>query len=110
MNMLEKRPRGTESYITRGSVVLLECEEGCRDFHLIYRLSVEPRPRLRAEDRVVTSYSVTVEKVRKGGRRVTACLRDFTGDKALAEEFYRLVTRRRLFPEHLTDFYEDYSG
>ncbi len=109
MQTMEKSRFGVASFVTRGTVVLLEQEEDLRDFHLIYRLSVEPRPRLRTHDRPYSSYSVTIEKIH-GARRVNACLRDFTGDRALAEEFYRLVTRRRLFPEHLTDFYEDYMA
>lgn len=97
------------SYITRGAVVLAESEAEYRGFRLLYRLSVEPRPRLRSEDKYITSYTVTIEKL-YSDKRSHASLRDFTSEKAVAEEFYRLVSKKLLFPEHLEDFYEDYMS
>ncbi len=107
--MLKAKTVQNASYIPEGSVVLAECEQSFRNFLLIYRLSVEPRPRLRRDDFAATSYSVTVEKLH-AGKRTRESLRDFTSDKAVAEEFYRLITKRILFPEHLIDFYEDYMS
>ena len=108
--MQKAKPHGSAvSYITRGAVVLAECEATYRGFRLLYRLSVEPRPRLRHEDKYITSYTVTAEKV-YADKRTTAALRDFTSEKAVAEEFYRLISKKLLFPEHLEDFYEDYMS
>ncbi len=96
------------SMITRGAVVLGESTIRVKSFLVTYRLSIEPRLPIRADDGV-RYYTVTVEKQKKG-MRTRAFLRDFTERYRDAEDFYHRLIKNAVLPEHLSDVYEDEMG
>ena len=95
-------------YLKKGSALLMEATRHVQHTTLSYRLSREPLLSVRRTE-PPASYSVTIEKS-SGGWRHQECLRDFTSDRAKAEEFFRLLTQGMVYPEHLFDVFEDFMS